>query len=373
MLNARPALLALLAGSVLAACSALPRGAAIEGEIAREAAPATSGFAFYPVTRALLPAIDAWPAVNSETSHGWPDAPGGQGPSGQLIAAGDTLRALIWDSSENSLLTSLNERAAPLTDLEVAPNGRIFVPYVGEVRVAGMTPQRARLAIQNQLSAIAPSAQVQISLKTGRANSVDLVSGVANPGSYPLTDRGQSVLGMISLGGGVPPNLRNPRVKLQRGGKLYVTSVERLFANPRLDAVLTGGDKLIVEEDARYFLSLGAAGKEAIIPFTRDYVTALEAISMIGGLTDTRADPEGVLVLREYPRSALAPGHAGPREQRVVFSIDLTTADGLFSAKSMQIFPGDVVLATESPVSSLQIALGLVGSSFSVFRSLSSL
>lgn len=372
MIKARSSLCVLLGAALLSACSSLPRGAAIEGEIAREAAPARSGFAFYPVTRALLPALDAWPAVNSEVSHGWPRS-GGGGGTGQVIAPGDTLRALIWDSSENSLLTSASERAAPLTDLEVSPDGRIFVPYVGEVRVAGMTPQRARMAIQNQLASIAPSAQVQISLKTGRANSVDLVSGVVKPGSYPLTDRDQSVLGLISLGGGIPSGLNNPRIKLQRDGKLYVTSVDRLFADPQLDAVLRGGDKIIVEQDARYFLSLGAAGKEAVIPFTRDYVTALEAISMIGGLTDTRADPEGVLILREYPRSALAAGTNGPREQRVVFSIDLTSADGLFSAKSMQIYPGDVVLATESPVSSLQIALGLIGSSFTVFRTVSRL
>ncbi|KKL11484.1 hypothetical protein LCGC14_2545360, partial [marine sediment metagenome] len=332
----------------LAGCSTLPRGAALENEITKDAQLVGSGFAFYPVTRALLPAVDAWPAVNVERSHGWPAAGGGS--NSQIVAPSDTLRVLIWDSSENSLLTAQTQRSAPIENLVVDESGRVFVPYVGQVQVAGMSPARARQTIENRLSTIAPGAQVQVSFEPGILNSVDLVSGVSRPGNFTLSNRNRSILSLISQGGGISSNMRNPRIKLMRGGTLYATSVDRLYDTPGMDAVLRGGDKVIVEEDERYFISLGAAGKEALIPFERDYLNALEAISMIGGVADTRADPEGILILREYPRSALAAGAKGPREQRVIFAIDMTTADGLFSAKNLQIYPEDVVLATEQTV-----------------------
>ncbi|PZX18276.1 polysaccharide export outer membrane protein [Palleronia aestuarii] len=358
MTISRASALLLCALTGLTACSGLPRGAALKSEIRRDAAAEEGEFAFYPVTRGLLPTLAAWPAINAERSAGWPRQSAGS--DGQIIAAGDTVVVRIWDSSDNSLLTSIEQRSAELGPLTVSSAGRVFVPYVGEVRIAGMSPERAREAIQNELTQIAPSAQVQLALEEGNLNSVAVVDGVGRPGTYPLVGRNVSILSVLSEAGGVNGNLRNPRVKLQRGGTLYATSLDSLYENPARDALVRAGDRVIVEEDERFFLSLGAAGREAIVNFPQDELTALEAISLIGGITDTRADPEGVLVLREYPPSALATGLRGPRQTRVIFSIDLTTADGLFSAQNMQIMPKDVVLATESPVSSIQLAIGLL-------------
>ncbi len=356
--------MSLAALSVLAGCTGLPRGAALKREIQRDAEDRGQGFAFYPVTRDLLSSVEHWPAVNTDPALGWPRA--GGGASGQIIAPGDILNIVIWDSAENSLLTSTTQRNVPLGSMTVSPAGRVFLPYAGEVRVAGLGPERARLAIQQQLEMIAPSAQVQVAVESGRQNSVDLVSGVRSPGVYPMPDRNYSVLSLIAAGGGVTTGLRNPRVKLQRGPKVYATSVETLYDRPDMDSVLAGGDKVIVEEDERFFLALGAAGREAVVYYEEETLSALEAIARIGGISDTRADPEGILVLREYPPAALAAGAAGPRETSVVFAIDLTTADGLFSAREMAIYPQDVVLATESPVGSIQVALGLLGSGLGV-------
>jgi polysaccharide export outer membrane protein len=46
--------------------------------------------------------------------------------------------------------------------------------------------------------------------------------------------------------------------------------------------------------------------------------------------------------------------------EEVVFSVDLTSADGLFAARSFRIQPGDLVLVTESPMVGVSQALGLV-------------
>src|SRR5690606_31991257 len=118
-----------------------------------------------------------------------------------------------------------------------------------------------------------------------------------------------------------------------------------LLKDPALDTTLRGGDKVYVEPDERYFLSLGAAGREAQIPFPQDRITALDALALIGGLNDGRADAKGILILRDYPAKALRTDGSGPTKRRTVFVIDMTTADGLFSAGEFAIQPKDVVMA----------------------------
>jgi len=350
---------------LLAACS-LPRGAGMEREIIGGADNAEAEFAIYPVTRAFLPALAEWP-VTGEPELNWITTSAGS--RSQIIAPGDMVSISIWDSNDNSLLTAPEQRVVGLEEMRVAANGTIFMPYIGDTRIAGMSPQAARVRLQSELEAIVPSAQVQLSMAAGRGNSVDLVGGVSSPGSYPLPDRSYTVLSLISEGGGVRSDLNNPQIRLMRQGNLFGTSITRLYSEPNLDTRLVGGDQVIVENDRRYFLSLGAAGRQDQHPFEQDIVTALDAMAIIGGVNSSRADPEGILILREYPASALRAGERGPRMERVVFTLDLTTSDGLFSARNFRINSGDLVLATESPVRSVQTIFGLVGSVFGLARS----
>ena len=73
-------------------------------------------------------------------------------------------------------------------------------------------------------------------------------------------------------------------------------------------------------------------------------------------------------VLREYDVRHLRSGSGAPNMQQVVFTFDLTSADGLFAARKFGINPGDTVLATESPVTRAQTIFGLIGNAFGVSR-----
>ena len=365
--------LALVVGALLfpAACSNLPGGAPVSTDIIQEAASPDANFALYPVTRAFLPSVTQWPETGSYQHLPWLGA--SQGSKVQIIQPGDDLSIQVWDSNENSLLTAPSQRMTQLQGMSVAGDGTVFMPYVGKVAVAGMPPDEAREHLQKALETIVPSAQVQLSMAEGRNNSVDLVSGVARPGTYPMPDRNYTVMGLISAGGGIGLNLNNPQIRLVRGDRIYGTSVQRLLDNPRLDTLLRGGDRVFVEEDERYFLSFGAAGTEALHIFTKDHMSAMDAISVMGGLQDSAADAKGILILREYPSSAVAPGQRGPRNTRVVFSLDLTSAEGLFSARQFTINPQDLVLATEAPINDVVTISSIFGNFVGVFGSVSRL
>jgi polysaccharide export outer membrane protein len=369
---ARPVALACALASLLAlsACET-PRGAGLRSEVlavqqdsSSDPSVAVADFAVFSVTRASLPALQAWPRAGPGEGN-WITRT--EQPASLIIAPGDTLKVTVWDADDNSLLAGAGQRAAQLQDVLVSSGGVVFLPFVGDVRVSGMSPQSARDRIQELYADSSPSAQVQVQVTPGRGNTVSLVSGVTAPGVYPLADRDVTLLNILSEGGGVRPGLVNPQVQLLRANSVYRTSLARLYDTPSLDTTLVGGDRIVVGEDERYFLSLGAAGSEALHVFPKDRVTALDALSIIGGINDTRANPQGILILRDYPRSALrADLAAGPPQDRVVFTVDLTTADGLFSAGAFQIQSGDLVYATESPVTAANTILGLFGTAIGI-------
>ena len=350
---------AFLCIGLLAACS-LPRGAALHSEIVKAADDEDAPFAVYPVTRDTVADFSKWPRWHGYVS--WIGST--RGPASPLIRAGDRLDLIIWDNSENSLLLPPGRKVVDMQGLRVNASGAVFIPYLDEVYLNGKSPDAARKLIQTRLAEILPSAQVQLQYTPGAQSSVSIVGGVAAPGTFPLPDRNFSILNLISLGGGVPPNMRNAQVKLVRGGKTYRTSLSRLYNDASLDVVLRGGDKVIVEQDGRYFQALGSTGREELVYFHKDTINALESVSIVGGVNDNRADPKGVLILREYQSSAVRKNGSGPSHTDVVFTFDLTSAEGLFAARRFNVQPQDVVLVTESPVTKTQTIFQLVGSVF---------
>lgn len=352
----------------ITACT-LPRGAAIQGEITRTKNSEDATFSVVPINRENIATLRKWPATGWAGHYHWFSDP--RGPKSNLIRTGDLIDLVIWDNQQNSLLTAAEQKNVRMTGLSVAPNGTIFVPYLNEVPVRGKTAEAARDQIASDLELVVPDAQVQLSVTPGPDNSVDAVRGFASPGSYPLPNRNYSVLNLISAAGGISSSLQNPLVRLIRGDQSFEIRADTLFERANANVVLRGGDKVIVQEDERYFVALGATGSETIVPFNRERITAIEALALLGGISDTRANPQGVLILREYKTKDLRNDNAGPAKNQVVFTIDLTSADGLFAANKFQINPQDLVVATESPVNSVRTIFGLIGAAVGVSRSLS--
>ncbi len=362
---------------LLAGCGSMPRGAGLQSEVlhqakqpgAKQGAAAAAGateaqpteFAVEPISRDSLARYASWPVI------------GGPGlswikrvdePNTRIISPGDTVAITIWNTEDNSLLTTPGQRFTPMPPMQVSSSGQIFLPYIGQLKISGMAPDHARAEIEKAYIAVAPSVQVQLTSAEGRQNTASVVGGVTRPGPYPLRDRDMTLLDVLAEAGGALPSLHNPQVRLQRGSQTYGTSLNRLVEDSTLNTTLQGGDRIFIEEDNRYFLSLGAAGSKAQHHFPQDRVSALDALSIIGGLAADRANAQGILVLRGYPAKSVRRDGSGPRHIRTIFTLDLTSADGLFSAGEFQILPGDLIYVTESPLIGTRNIFGIVGTIF---------
>jgi len=348
---------------------ATPRGAPTRNEVLEDPDAEGADFALERVTRERLSIYPSWGSVNGSLNTGWPS--GGALPTDQTLAAGDRLSLRVWDAEESSLITRADSPFAEIPNIVVTASGHVSLPYIDEVHVAGLTAERARRLLEERLTSIIASAQVQLEVTEGRRNSAQMLNGVAQPGTYPLSERDTPLTSLIAAAGGVDNSLENPQVQIIRGNQVFRRDLSYVLYKPSHDPAILGGDKILIEADPRSFTVVGASQRQEVIGFDEQDVSALRAVSLMGGLADTRADPRGLLILRRYDGNAVQSVN-GPPNTRVVFSFDLTSAPGLFTADEFLLQDGDIVLATQSPTVSIQRVLDLFGSVLGTGRVVSS-
>ena len=358
---------------LLAGCGNLPRGAGIEREVLAHGEDTVAGtetaeqpgvpseFAVEPISRDNLGRYAKWPTVGGQ-SMSWIKRV--EQPNSRIIAPGDSVAIVLWSTEENSLLGGPGQRIITMPPMQLSSSGQVFLPYIGQIKLSGMSPEHARSAVETAYAAVMPSAQVQLNMTEGRQSTVSAVDGMMRPGPYPLPDQNVTVLDLVAQAGGVAPNIVNPQIRLQRGNRTYGVALSRLLDDTTMNTTLVGGDRVFVQNDDRYFLSLGAAGTRAQHRFPQSKVTALDALSLIGGLAPDRANARGILILRTYSQDAVRRDGSGPRHSRTIFTVDLTNADGLFSAGQFQIDDGDLIYVTESPLIGTRNVFGVIGSIF---------
>ena len=278
------------------------------------------------------------------------------------IRPGDTLALTIWENVDDGLLTQTGTNATALTQVQVDGQGYIFVPYAGRLKAAGNTPEGLRNIITAKLAPQTPDPQVSVARVAGDGATVSVLGGVGAPGVYPIDRPTRKLSAMVSKAGGATIPTEIAQIKVTRGGKSGKIWLTDLYANPKKDIALRGGDVVLVEQDTRAFTAMGAMGHQNRVNFETQSLSAVEALAQVGGLQTGFADPKGVFVLRnerpEVIRTLL--GRSVPEDQRVVYVLDLTAPSGIFNARDFIIRDGDTVYVTEAPYVQWQKTLSVL-------------
>ncbi len=292
-----------------------------------------------------------------------------------VISSGDTLALTIFENvKDDPLLGNTGQRVSALNTLQVDGQGFIFVPYAGRIKAAGQTPEGVRDAITRKLDPQTPDPQVTVSRVAGDGSAVTVAGAVGGQGNYTIDRAARSLTAMISKAGGVtlPPPVAVVRVT--RGSHSEKVWLEDLYANPGLDIALRPGDQIVIEQDTRAFVALGATGTQNRVPFTTETLSALEAIATVGGLNSNLADPTGVFVMRNEPQD-IANAVLGRTDlrgaQRLVYVLDLTQPTGMFEARDFLIRDGDTVYVTEAPYVQWSKTVGAITGSLAGARGIS--
>jgi polysaccharide export outer membrane protein len=300
--------------------------------------------------------------------------------AGQLgsdtINPGDTLGLTIWENVDDGLLAAQGANATVLEEVQVDGSGFIFVPYAGRIKAAGNSPEAIRRIITNKLSEQTPDPQVQVRRLAGDGATVSLVGSVGAQGVYAIERPTRTLATMLARAGGVTITPQIAQVTVLRGNQKGKIWLEDLYNHPELDIALRGGDRILIEEDTRSFVALGATGAQQKVPFETKNLSALEGIAQVGGLNAGTADPTGVFVFRNEPEPVVAQV-LGRNDlqgaQRMIYVLDLTKPNGMFMARDFVIRDGDTLYVTEAPFTQWSKVISSITGSASSVNSLSSL
>ena len=294
-----------------------------------------------------------------------------------IVNPGDVLSIQVFENvRDEPLLSTAGERVSILEEVQVDGSGFVFIPYAGRIRAGGQTVEGVRAAIARALDAQTPDPQVRVSRVAGDGSTVSVSGGVGGQGVYPIERSTRTLTAMLARAGGIAIQPEVALVRVTRGGQTGQIWLQDLWDNPSLDIALRPGDRIVVEQDRRSFVALGATGTQTRVPFDTQTLSAIEAIATVGGLNTNFADPTGVFVFRNEPveiaRTVLGRDDL-MGDQRFVYVLDLTQPTGMFQARDFVIRDGDTVYVTEAPFTQFQKVLSAITGTTAAAGSISTL
>ena len=209
----------------------------------------------------------------------------------ESVGAGDMVRITVF---RNPDLT---------TEARVTPQGTILFPLIGEVRVAGLSPQQVGNQIAEQLRAgkYVVNPEVSVSLAQVNSRQVSVLGNVTRPGRYPIDNVNSKLTDFIAAAGGVAaPGSDIVTVLQVRDGQSTKVDVDlaQMFRDGNLAAnmALAPGDTIFVHRAPVVYVygEVQKAGAYRVEP----QMTVMQAIAMGGGLT-TRGTERGLKIHRK--------------------------------------------------------------------------
>lgn len=303
-------------------------------------------------------------------------------PVGMNVGTGDTIEVIVWEAPPAALFSqgpsgdaqfasingSSSSRPTTLPEQMVGSDGKITVPFVGQVTAAGRSTNAIATDITRRLSGKAHLPQVIVRITRNATSLVTVIGDVAQSARLPLTVRGERVLDAIAGAGGVSKPVNKITIQITRGNELESMPLAKVIADPRQNIVLAAGDVVTALYQPFSFTALGATGKNEELPMETQGITLAEALGRVGGLQDQRSDARGVFIFRFEdpialgadldPKVRLTPDGKVP----VIYRVNLKDPAMFFAAQSFPMRDKDVLYVSNAPFTDIQKFVSIISS-----------
>jgi polysaccharide export outer membrane protein len=268
-------------------------------------------------------------------------------PKPYQIGPGDVLNIVVWDHPElsiapaGSLATDASSLSAVGNGHNVSPQGLIQFPFVGTLKLSGLTEYEARDLLITRLTKYIKDPQVTLRIQSYRAGRVYLDGEVRSPGLQALNDIPMTLPEAIGRAGGFTASADRSAIAITRNGTTTIVNMVQLSErgiNPA-NILLGSGDLVRVQsrEEAKVFV-LG----EVLRPVTQNLrngrLTLNEALGESGGVNPTSGDPRQIFVVR----SATA-------EPAEIYHLDARSPAAFALAEGFELQARDVVYVDPVP------------------------
>ncbi|MGB6903455.1 MAG: polysaccharide biosynthesis/export family protein [Acidobacteriaceae bacterium] len=251
----------------------------------------------------------AGPSVSAPTPGSATPASALKAPYNDVkIMPGDVIAIATYGAPELTTTTSTSVNApggssGSVNGLKVGAQGEIVLPYLGAVRVAGMTPTEAGIYLEKELKekGILVDPQVSVTLVDSPTRVITVLGEVQKPAPVPAFGE-LRLLDVISACGGFTP-LASHTITVRRPGEAEPITV-LLSSDPKstdeTNIPLMPGDTVIVPKVGSVFV-IGQVKTPSAIPLSSNApITVLRAIALAGGLNFDAALSK-VVVIRKTP------------------------------------------------------------------------
>jgi polysaccharide export outer membrane protein len=308
------------------------------------------------------------------------DVLGDGSPVGTIIGRGDGLAVSIWEAPPAVLFgpgggdpratsSSSTARGTTLPEQMVDNDGRIVVPFVGALTVAGKSPKQVEQQIVTRLSGKAHQPQVLVQLTRNTNTTVTVVGDVANTTHVPLTPRGERLLDILASAGGTRQPVGKSTIQITRGTEIASLPLELVIRDPRQNIRLQAGDVVTALFQPYSFTALGATGRNEEVPFEATGLTLSQALGRVAGLQDARANAKGVFVFRfEDPAHLSAEQRSNVQltpdgKAPIIYQIDLRDPRNMFVSQNFPMRDKDILYIANAPLADIQKFVNVIYSS----------
>ncbi len=357
-----------LAVAPLPGCGLLPSAGPVRDRIGapgQSAGPAAATYHVVDIDEALIATLRRLAPASFAGAFG-DYRPVGQ----QRLGLGDVVQVTLWEAAAGGLFSApvfdragTGARSAVIPEQQVGQDGAITVPYAGRLHVAGHAPSAVERLIVQRLQGQAIQPQALVTVTRNVSNTATVLGEVTGGGRVPLTARGDRMLDVIAAAGGIRSAPHETFVRLQRDGRSVALPLQALLQRAGENIMARPGDVITLVRQPQTFVAAGATGRNATVPFEAAGISVLEAIGAAGGLSDWRADPAGVYVMRQEPATlarAIGVPEAMLREDapvRVVYRLNMAEPAALFRGREFAMRDKDVLYVAHAPLNELQKVL----------------
>jgi polysaccharide export outer membrane protein len=285
-----------------------------------------------PITPKLLAMDHA-----SEQAAALPQALVAYQPEPYRIGAGDTLYITVWEHPELTSPAGPQQQTLANGRL-VRSDGTLFYPYVGTLKVAGMTIEQLREAISNKLAAYVEKPQVDVSVIGFQSQRVLMQGAFVKTEPQPITAVPLTLAQVLGTASINTEQANLSGLVLTRDGHDYHLDLDALNNSGSVvqDIYMKPGDRLFLPyNDRQEAYVVGEVVRPMAINFKTSDLTLTQALGRAGGLNPVSARGKSVYVIRGEKDLQQAPAQ--------VFQLDAKSPAAFALASEFKVKPGDVV------------------------------
>lgn len=241
-------------------------------------------------------------------------------PSSYILGPGDDLKIIIWSEMGDETVY----------DVTVNPEGQVYIPIIGLLRVAGSTVGEIEQAVLGSLTGKFAHFKGQVTLTKVRMLQIFVTGEVERPGAMTISALSTAFQALYQAGG---PNMRGSMRKIRvMRGKDVISNIDLykylMTGDKSQDVPLESGDTIFVPPVGPQVVVRGEVVRSARFELNDEKMLA-DVLAMAGGIQPS-ANPRRMKVYRWQ----------GDQRRKI---LDAGATDGAGALASFEISGGDEI------------------------------